>query len=134
MPAHSSFARIKHLILKLQRADNAVKRRWFFGGTTISFVIVFVLWISYVSLAILPLSEKASSDTEGSFGSTFKTGIENLTNDLGKKYDAFKKNLDASIQTIEKKVTETNTITINGTDTAPFVPVPLENIPKTPLP
>ncbi len=134
MKEHSSPGRIRRFVRALQRADTPVKQRWFFGSAAISFVVVFTIWVVYVSTAIVPLSENITSEKSGSFGSTFKAGIENLTRDLGEKYDTFKKNLDKNIKTIEEKITETNTITIEGTDTQPFVPAPLENVPTTPLP
>lgn len=134
MKEHPSSGRIRRFVRTLQRADTPVKQRWFFGSAAISFVIVFTIWVVYVSTTIVPLSENITSEKSGSFGSTLKAGIENLTQDLGEKYDTFKKNLDKNIKTIEEKITETNTITIEGTDAQPFVPAPLENVPTTPLP
>ena len=134
MKEHSSPGRIRRFVRALQCADTSVKQRWFFGSAAISFIVVFTIWVIYVSTTIVPLSENITSEKSDSFGSTFKAGIENLTRDLGEKYDTFKKNLDKNIKTIEEKITETNTITIEGTDTQPFVPAPLENVPTTPLP
>jgi len=119
---------------KIQRADTTIKRRWFLGSAAVSFVVVLAVWVVYVSSAIVPLSERTPEKNPSSFGSTFKTGIENLTRELGEKYDGLKKNLDKNLKIIEEKMTETNTITIEGENTAPFVPAPLENIPSTPLP
>lgn len=118
----------------MQRANTATKRRWFFGSAAISFVFVFAAWVVYVSNAIVPMSGRTQSENSTSFGSTFKAGIENLTRDLGQKYDIFRKNLDKNLKIIEEKITETNTITIDGSDTAPFVPAPLENTSLIPLP
>lgn len=134
MNAHSFPQKIRAFTRKLQRADTAVKRRWFFGSAAVSFVFVFAAWIIYVSNAIVPISGRTQSETSTSFGSTFKAGIGNLTKDLGQKYDVFKKNLDKNLKIIEEKITETNTITIDGSDTAPFIPASLENTSLIPLP
>lgn len=134
MSVHSFPQKIRAFTRKLQRANTATKRRWFFGSAAISFVFVFAAWVVYVSNAIVPMSGRTQSENSTSFGSTFKAGIENLTRDLGQKYDIFRKNLDKNLKIIEEKITETNTITIDGSDTAPFVPTPLENTSLIPLP
>ena len=127
------FRNMRMALGRLQRADDSTKRRWFLGGAAITTVLVFSVWIGYLGTSISPNKTPRENDP-GSFSETFKRGMENIATDVGKKYEILKKNIDANLKLIERTLTETNTISIEGGDETPFVPAELENVPETPLP
>lgn len=118
---------------RLQRSDDSTKRKWFYGGAVISTILVFSIWIGYVGISI-PREISAQGNNPESFSETFKRGMENIATDIGKKYETLKKNIDTNLKSIERTLTETNTISIEGGEEIPFIPTELENVPKTPLP
>ncbi len=125
----------KQYLNKLRRSDESTKRRWFIGSTIVIMALVIGLWIIYINnITAEPLffSSNKQKD-ENSFSETFKRGIDNLSNDLGKRYEVLKKSIDQNIGVIKEQITEPNVINIEG-ESPEFSTQSLENIPPTPLP
>lgn len=123
-------------IKKLQRADDATKKRWLFGATAISMIFVITLWIFYLNMTLPNVNKEvknAEVDKEN-LGETFKNGFRAISGDFQGKFDELKSQFNNYFDSLKSEVLENNEFLIEPTSTEEFQPTPNEAIPPTTLP
>ena len=76
---------VERYIRRLQKSDNAVKRRWLIGAVTITMVCIIVLWVVYLDVTlpsvITEVSEEIRAPETGDDGvmATFMRGLGVVT-------------------------------------------------------
>ena len=76
---------VERYIRRLQKYDNAAKRRWLIGAVTITMVCIIVLWVVYLDVTlpsvITEVSEEIRAPETGDDGvmATFMRGLGVLT-------------------------------------------------------
>lgn len=75
------YGKVEQYVRKLQREDEALKRRWLVLGTVVAMVVVVVLWVGYLRLTLPSVAttgageEVAAAYGEESLFSTLKRGL-----------------------------------------------------------
>lgn len=69
-----------NLIKKLQKSEEAVRRRWLYLSTAVSFVLVSGLWLGYLSLTVPALETAAGTPAvkSASLWSVLGAGLEEI--------------------------------------------------------
>ena len=76
--------RFKKFLRELQRADRHRKKRWLIGTTTVSMIIVIILWFFYINFTNLPSITQPINNNDdnniekSSFFETFKIGLQQI--------------------------------------------------------
>jgi len=111
---HDTILRVRRFIRSLQRANDAVKKRWLIGCSALAMALVLGLWMAYVNLTIRPV---AFSDAPGGlsvfvvpqeknggggFLSTLGRGFQNLGNDISGQWQKTQEKISPLIDTLNK--------------------------------
>lgn len=142
-PFKTTYSRLRKFVKRLQKSDDATKKRWFIGGSVISMIFVITLWLLSLQINTPTLVAKEelqklkatakTEETQSSMLDTFENGIYNIAEDLKTKYETFKEQLGNNFSSLKSKIEKTNDISIENTEVK-FEPQHLEQIPPTPLP
>lgn len=126
------------VIKNIQRSDENVRKRWFFGSLTITIAVLFVVWVGYLNSSIIVMqpasaTQNENTQNEKSMTETFNDGIKNLNEEFKTKFDSIRGQLDENLSALNEGLTKTNDIVIEKTELK-FIDPNMEEIPKTPLP
>lgn len=111
---------MKKFIQKLQNSDEATKKRWLFGATSVTMIFVIALWSVYISYSVENLNTAAETKENGlSFSTVFSTGFKILS--------------EETITKLKTLIAGAEPLTILKKD-FDFTLDTLEEIPPTPLP
>ncbi len=123
---------------KLQRADDATKKRWLFGATAISMILVITLWVFYLNMT-LPSINKETKPAEAAgngedLGGTFKNGFRVIGGDAQKQFEGIKSQFNQYFNSVKSGVLQNNEVLVEPKATEDFQPPASEEIPPTKLP
>lgn len=119
-------AGLRGFIKKLQRADDAVKRRFYFGGAFIAMMLVFGSWLVYIQYYspfpyLSEVRNPESAEEKEGFGHTFQTGLQTLWNDMRNSGSGFATEIGKPFGFVGEQIGKTRDIVIE---------TPEENIPR----
>lgn len=108
--------RIRTFFRKLQKSDDARKRRWYFGLSVISISVVLTLWGWYVSAFVaLERSEEAIEEkAQGNFLQIMQRGWREVGNNMIENTKIQEGFFGAAIGDVAKKASETHDILIEA--------------------
>lgn len=133
---------LRKKIRELQRADLKTKRRWLFVTSAISMVCVVGLWILYLNLTLprfgAPQAEATSTQAEASqgesFTDTFVRGFENIRNQFNTRWQVARDLIQKNFGVLKQEVQKQNEFSVEKNPMKPYLPEPVEPVPKTKLP
>ncbi len=95
---------LKNFIAELQELDEGSKKKWLFGLTTISVVIILLLWAMYLNVTVVAVDTR-NAPTRVSNWNVFKTGLEVIG-------DKIEYGLANSYVFFHEKINDGNTFTV----------------------
>lgn len=128
--------KVLNKIKKLQRADDATKKRWLFGATTISMIFVIALWIFYLNMTLPSINKetKNAEVNEESLSGIFKNGLGVISGDFQGKFNELKFQFNHKLDSFKNEIQKNNELLIEPMSTQEFQPTPNEIVPPTALP
>jgi len=129
--------KILNKIKKLRRADDATKKRWLFGATTISMIFVIALWVFYLNMTLPSINKEkkiAEVNNEESLSKIFKNGLGVISGDFQGKFNELKFQFNHKLDSFKNEIQKNNELLIEPMSAQEFQPPPNEAIPPTTLP
>jgi len=101
--------KINDFIIELQKKDEPAKVKWLISSTTISMVIVLILWGFYFSSTIQNLNAKEAAPSKNGFGATFSQGMKVVSDKIGLQ-------MSKAMESAQEYMKATNSVTIQPTN------------------
>jgi len=102
-------------IRRIQRASDTVKRRWQIALTTISMILIILLWLGYVSVTIPKIEGTTpDEDTTESFFSVFGRGFTIISGNAKEKLKDAGASVQGAVGSFQAQIKQGNKYTIEG--------------------
>jgi hypothetical protein len=96
------FKKLKNLLENIQNSDEATKKRWLIGVTSVSMVLIISLWLVYIKFTLESFTSSAQEQKSVvGFWQIFKNGLTIVS-----------QSIKEGIKTIISEITKGRTITI----------------------
>jgi len=129
--------KLKTFVKKLQRSDDARKRRWYFGTAVVAMSLVIFMWGLYVS-AFITDEESAAASIESQAGETglfrtFGLGWQKMREEALRQFQNRDNTFGGAIGGLAEKAGETNDIVVESPESN-FYFAGTEEVPTSSLP
>ena len=138
------FSSTQKFVRKIRRSEEETKKKWFFGGISLSMIFVLALWIMSLNISIEPAfpedevqkyvpPEVVEEESSHSIMGIFERGAAYIWEDVSNFYDSVSDSIETGITSLQNRLEGDNEIYIEG-ERLNFTPRSLEIVPPTQLP
>jgi len=128
----------KKYIRELQRADDQKKKLWLISASTISMILIILLWAVYFHSSLKSANQNeeitATDNQQENFWQIINNGIKIMSDTFNQKISDLKTMIHKNFESLKMKAKKTNDFSIKNEDA---IKPPISNftpLPKTPLP